>query len=175
MIRAGLVGTMLLACLIYPGTCFATSLKDLQIGVRIVGFLAKPPSAGSPLAVIFDSHNKDSRDDAHNIMTWLSGDSDGAKTSLQPVLVDVHDLGEARGAHVGVVAASSEAGYSSILEFAKKNALVTISAEPACVRAEICTVAVVSAPRVEVIVSRRVSEISDVHFTEAFRMMVTEY
>lgn len=175
MFRAGVVGTVLLACLIYPGACFATSLKDIQIGVRIVGFLTKPPPAGSPLAVVFDSQNKESRDDAHNIMTWLSGETDGVKTSLQPVLIDVHNLAEARGVRVGVIAASSDAGYPAILDLAKKNAMVTISADPACVRSGICTVAVVSAPRVEVIVSRHVSEISDVHFSEAFRMMVTEY
>ncbi|PKU22210.1 hypothetical protein CWS72_22935 [Telmatospirillum siberiense] len=143
--------------------------------MRIVGFLSKPPPVGSPLAVFFDSHSKDSRDDAQNIMALLSGDADSAKTPLMPILVDLHNLEEAQGARVGLIALSSEAGYPAILEFAKKNAVLMISTDPACVRAGICTAAVVSAPRVEVILSRRVSEISDVHFIEAFRMMVTEY
>lgn len=175
MLRAGVLGTMFLACLIYPSTCFATTLKDVQIDVRIVGFLGDPPPPRSPLAVIFDSRSKDSQEDARNIMTWLSAGADGAKTSLLPVMVDVHHLDEVQGAQVGFVASATESGYAAILEFARRNGVVTISSELSCVRAGICTVGVASGPRVEVIVNRHVSEISGVKFTEAFRMMVTEY
>jgi len=158
-----------------PSACFATTLKEVQIGVRVVDFLADPPPPGSFLAVIFDSHNKESQDDARNIMTWLSPGSVGGKTSLLPVMVDVHNLDEVQGVRVAFVASATETGYVAILEFARKHAVVTISSELSCVRAGICTVGIASTPRVEVLVNRHVSETSGVTFTEAFRMLVTEY
>lgn len=175
MLRVRVLGTMLLTCLIYPSACLATTLKDVQIGVRVIDFLADPPLPRSHLAVIFDSYSKDSQEDARSILTWLTTEPVAAKTSLLPVMVDVHNLEEARGMRVGFVAAATEAGYPAISEFARKNHVVTISSELSCVRAGICTVGIASAPRVEVIVNRRVSETSGVDFIEAFRMMVTEY
>jgi hypothetical protein len=154
---------------------FATTLKDVQIGVRVVDFLITPLAPKSPLAIIFDSRNKESQEDAHNIMTWLSEETLGSKTVLLPVLVDVHKLDELHDVRVGYVAAATEVGYPTILEFAKKNSAVIISAELSCVRSGSCTIGVSSDPRIEVIVNRRVSQVSGVNFTEAFRMMVTEY
>jgi hypothetical protein len=92
-------------------------------------------------------------------------------------MVDIRRLGvpEPRKIVVGFVAAATEAGYAAISEFARKNGVVTISAELSCVRSGICAVGIASTPRVEVIVNRQVSEMSGVDFTEAFRMMVTEY
>jgi hypothetical protein len=92
-----------------------------------------------------------------------------------PVLVDIQDLSSVEGVRVGFVASATEAGFGTILELARKNGMLTISSDLSCVRSGRCTVGVSSAPRVEVIVSRQVSQESGVNFTEAFRMMVTEY
>jgi hypothetical protein len=175
MLRACALGSILLTCLLGPSACFATTLKDVQIGVRVVDFLVDPPSPKSSLVIIFDSGSKESQEDARNIMTWLSAESGGAKTSLLPVLLDVHKLDNALAVRVGFVAAGTEDSYAAILEYARKNGAVTISSDLSCVRSGKCTVGVTSAPRVEVIVNRQVSLASGVHFTEAFRMMVTEY
>jgi hypothetical protein len=127
------------------------------------------------LAVIYDSRNKESLDDARNIMSWLSAAPGGAKTSLLPVLLDAHTLDEVRNVRVAFVASATETDYGAITDFARKNGVLTISSELSCVRAGICIVGVTSAPRVEVILNRQLSQASGVEFTEAFRMMVTEY
>jgi hypothetical protein len=164
-----------MACVVFSDACFATTFKDVQIGLRVVDFLVNPPLQQSSVAIIFDSHSRESREDAENMMTWLSSGVGGAKTSLSPVLVDVRDLGGTRGIRVGFVATATESGYDAILEFARRNGALIISAELSCVRNAKCTVGVASAPRVEVIVNREVALESGVNFTEAFRMMVTEY
>ena len=175
MLRAYLPWIMFVVCAIYPRACFATTYKDVQIGMRVMNFLVNPPPSRSSVAIFFDLRSKESQDDAQKIMDWFSADSDAAKTDLIPLLVDVRGLESAVGVRVGFVADAMEAHYPAILEFAKRNGVLTISSDLSCVRSGKCMVRVSSASRVEVIVNRQVSEESGVNFTEAFRMMISEY
>ncbi|MDR3441241.1 hypothetical protein [Telmatospirillum sp.] len=175
MVRAGTLGAIWLACLIFSSTCCATSLKEVRIGLRVVDFLAVPLSPHSRLAILYDSRNKDSQDDAKAILSWVIAERNGVKTSVVPVLVDVHSLDTALEFQIGFLAAGTEASYAAVHDFARTHGVLTISSDLSCVRAAKCSVGVLGAPRVEVSVNRQVLEASGIVFSEAFRMMVTEY
>ena len=69
---------------------------------------------------------------------------------------------------------SSDKAVATMVMFALIPYLVLSSALD-CVRAGNCTVGIASTPRVEVIVSTQQAQASGIQFSEAFRMMVTEY
>lgn len=94
---------------------------------------------------------------------------------MVPFLLDVHNLVGAPAFQVGFLAAGLQSSYGPIGEFARKRGVVTISADLSCVRIGGCVVGVSSIPRVEVWLNRRLSEDAHIGFSEAFRMMVTEY
>jgi len=175
MLRACALGTVLLTCLTWSGTANATSLKDVQIAVRVVDFLIAPPPARSVLAILYDPRVKDSLDDAHAIELWLKDEAVSSKTSLVPQLVDVHNLEEIEGFRIGFLAAGTEASYGAVHDYARKHRVLTISSDITCAKSGKCTIGISSRSRVEVIVNRQVSQDCGIAFTEAFRMMVTEF
>jgi cytolysin (calcineurin-like family phosphatase) len=166
---------LFLSCLAPSGRSTATTLNELQIGVRVFDFMTSPPRAQSPLAVIYDAQNTVSADDARAIVAWLQGGVTSAKAEFRASLVDARRLDEFAGYRFAIVANGSAAYFNIIYDYAKKNQTLTVSADLSCMRSGKCAVGVTSVPRVDVIVNRSVASSCSVEFSEAFRMMVKEY
>lgn len=158
-----------------PGGAAATSTKDLQVGVRGVDFLAEPLRGRIPVAVVHDPANRASQQDALAIAAWLTASGRSAKVELVPMLVEVQDLDRAPPYRVAIIASGLEANFGRILDFARRNVTLTITADLACVRSGACVLGIATEPAVEVIVSRQASAVCGVEFQRAFRMMVKEY
>ncbi|MDR3441132.1 hypothetical protein [Telmatospirillum sp.] len=174
MLRALAVGTLLLTLALLPGTGKATTLNELKVGIRIVDFMVSPPRGPTPIALIYDSQIKTSVDDAQSLLAWLDAIPGGGKTDLIPSLVDIHQLNDDTNFRIGFIAAGMEPHYGRILDYARRNHTLTISADLSCERSGKCVVGVTGAPRVEVIISQQAASACGTEFTEAFRMMVTE-
>jgi hypothetical protein len=170
-----LVALLVALVLGLPGWAAATSTKDLQVGVRGVDFLADPPRGKVPVAVVYDAASKASQQDAQAISSWLTASARGTKAELVPILLEVQDLDRAPAYRVAIIANGLEASFSRILDFARRNVTLTITADLACVRSGACVLGIATEPAVEVIVSRQASTICGVEFQRAFRMMVKEY
>ncbi len=168
-------GFLFLLCLAQPGSCNATTLNELKIGVRVFDFMVAPPRGKTPLAILYDGQNRASLDDARAIQGWVNSGISSAKAELIASLVDARRLDEAPGFRLAIVAAGSDAVDRQILAYAQKNQALTISSDLACLRAGKCVVGVVGAPRVEVIINRDAASRCGIAFSEAFRMMVREY
>jgi hypothetical protein len=153
----------------------ATSLKDLQIGIRGVSFLTEPPQGRIPVAVIHDGQSRSSQQDAAAIAGWLAAEGRTARVELQPVLVDIRELGSAQAFRVAFISAGMTGHFQAISDYARQNGTLTITADLACVKAGGCVLGVTSDPAVEVTLSRQASQASGVDFVRAFRMMVKEY
>jgi hypothetical protein len=174
MLRALAVGMLLLTLTLLPGTGNATTLNELKVGVRVVDFMASPPRGKTSFALIYDSQIKASSEDAQSILNWLNSHVALGKADLVPVLVDIRQLDEGPNFRIGFIAAGMETHYGRIFDYARRNRMLTISADLTCVRAGKCTVGIAGAPRVEVIISQQAALSCGIEFTEAFRMMVTE-
>jgi hypothetical protein len=157
-----------------PQPCAATSLKDIQVGIRGVEFLTDPPRGRVEVAIIRDPQNKGSEQDAEAIEGWVVAASTD-KIDLAPILVDIRDLDRAPPVRIAIVARGLEPYFDQILAFARHNGTLTITADLACVRSGNCILGVVTEPNVEVIVNRRTSLDCGLDFVRAFRMMVKEY
>jgi len=165
----------LIACLLAPpGAAAATSLKDIQIGIRGVEFMVDPPRGQVEVAIIDDGQNKASVQDAQSIVGWLAA-AKGTKVEFVPMLTDVHGLEKAASFRIAIIAAGMESHFAEILDFARRHNTLTITADLACVRIGACVLGVATEPNVEVIVSRQASATCGVDFVRAFRMMVKEY
>jgi hypothetical protein len=173
-VAAALRLPMVLACLLAaPLPAAATSLKDIEIGIRGIAFMSDPPRGRVEVAVIQDGQNRASVQDAHAIAGWIAA-SRNAKIELVPVQVDVRDL-DGAAYKVAVVAQGQETHFARILDFAKRNGTLTITADLACVRTGACVMGIASEPNVEVVVSRDASAACGIGFVRAFHMMVKEY
>ena len=92
-----------------------------------------------------------------------------------PFLLDIRDLDESADLRAVIVADRMKSNYDLLADYGRRRHTLVISSDLDCVRAGKCTVGIASAPRVEVIVSTQQAQASDIQFSEAFRMMVTEY
>ena len=169
------LGMAVLVCLALPTFGHATSLKDVQVGIRTVEFLRDPPQGVTEVAVIYDARRKASEDDARAILVWLLDNARVAKADIVPALVDITELGKDRRFRVAMVANGVPPElFPLILDYSRLNRTVTISNDLSCVRAGQCTLGVASSPRVAVILNRKVATACGVDFVDAFRMMVDE-
>ncbi len=175
MLRALAFGTLLVGCLTVSAPCDATSLKDVKVGVRVFDFVTNLPRGKTNLGIIYDPQRRDSADDAQSILNWFASGAVDNRMGLVPELVDVRRLSEVPGLRAAILADGNEPYFDVIFDYARKNGTLTISSDLACVRDGKCSVGVSSQPRVEVIVSQKASVSCGIQYSEAFRMMVTEY
>ncbi len=167
--------TFVLACLLVPVWGGATTLKDVKIGIHVIDFVTNAPSGRSGIGIVYDARVKESLEDAQLILESLSSPSLHLAAGLKPALVDVRDLDEASSLRAAIVADRMKPHYDTLAEFGRRTRTLVLSSDLDCVRAGKCTVGIASNPRVEVIVSSQQAQASGIQFSEAFRMMVTEY
>lgn len=164
-----------LACLLGPLAVDATTPKDLKIGIHVIDFVTNAPPGRVGLGVVYDSHVRESLEDAQIILASLDSVEMHLPAGLKPVLIDIHDLDESSDLRAVIVADRMKANYDQLADYGRHRHTLVISSDLDCARAGKCTVGIASAPRVEVIVSTQQAQASSIQFSEAFRMMVTEY
>jgi len=161
--------------LLLPVLGEAATLKDIKIGVHVIDFVSNPSAGKNSIGVIFDSRIKESADDAQAIFDSLTSTLPHAPNAAKPVMVDIRDLDESQGMRAAIVADHMKPFYDKLSSYGRKTGTLIISTDLDCVRAAKCTVGIASSPRVEIIVSTQQAQASGIQFSEAFRMMVTEY
>jgi hypothetical protein len=166
---------VVLACLALPGTVAATSMKDVRIGIRVLDFVTSPATGRAAIGIVYDARSKESTDDAQAILDWLSPAEGASRPALSPMMVEVQKLDDVQALKAVIVASGMEGHYDQIVAYGRRTGTLIMSSDLGCVRAAKCTIGVASTPRVEVIVSFQEAQSSGIQFSEAFRMMVTEY
>jgi hypothetical protein len=164
-----------LACLLGPACGGATTLKDVKIGIHVIDFVTNMPAGRAGIGIVYDPRIKESAEDAQLILESLSSPALHLAPGLKPQLIDVRDLDDTANLRVVMVADRMKSFYDSLAEFGRRTRTLVLSSDLDCARAGKCTVSVASTPRVEVIVSSQQAQASGIQFSEAFRMMVTEY
>lgn len=162
-----------LACLLGPLAAGATSPKDLKIGIHVIDFVTNAPAGRTGFGIVYDSRVRESYEDAQQILDALSGQR--LPGGLKPVLVELRDLEDTSNLRALVIADHMKGAYDQLADYGRRTHTLVLSSDLDCVRAGKCTVGIASAPRVEVIVSTQQAQASGIQFSEAFRMMVTEY
>ena len=175
MLRVIASGILFFACLAFYGTCTATTLNELKVGVRVIDFVSNPPRGKTSLAIVFDGASKASTEDAQAIADWLRSGVNPAKSELVPALVDIRQSGWVDGYQIAIIAGGTERYFDTVLDYARRNHTLTITSDLSCVRGGKCAVGVPPEREFEVVINRQVAESCGFEFVEAFRMLVMEY
>ena len=161
------------AALLCAGPAMAEpNARDLAVATRAIGFLEPKLSGPTVVAVVYGAGDGASEADANAIAHGLSAASLGG-VSFKPQLVASTDLAAIARARVVFVAAKTP-NRAAVFGASSKAHAVTISFDMGCVDAGQCVVGVSTEPKVAIVVSRAARQASEVKFSQAFLMLVTE-
>lgn len=153
-----------------PAAAASLSAQDMQVLGRALAFLQPPPRGGG-IAVVFAHDNAASRQDAETIVALLGDGLRSGGSLLRPMLRDSASL--AAGGFSVLVAAEAANG-EAVLAASRANHALCVTGDLAAVQAGACTMAIRSAPRVEVVISHAAAAAAGIEFVAAFRLMVRE-
>ncbi|HXP95437.1 MAG TPA: hypothetical protein VN809_01905 [Telmatospirillum sp.] len=163
-----------LGAVFVSATTKATTLKELQLGIRTTGYMFDPPHGKTEIAILYNPQQPDSDVDARNVQSWLWSEQAMPNVELVPVLVDVNTLDSARSFRIGIVTSGLAPQFDRIFSYSQKHATLTITADLDCVRAGKCAVGVTTSPRMGVFINHTVTNACAIDFLAGFRMMVKE-
>jgi len=146
------------------------SSKDVQVLSRALAFMQPPPAVGE-LAVLYLADNEASRRDAEAISAQIGSGLRVGNAELRPRLVDAATL---TGGRFPVVITAAGANGPQVGAAIRAMHALCVTAELAAVQSGLCTMAVRSEPRVEIVVNHAAAAAAGVEFAAAFRMMIRE-
>lgn len=170
---ASFLGALVVSGLLSVQTsALAASLspKDMDVIARALTFL-QPPLSAAFVAIVYTSTDPASRRDAEEIAGMLSGGLKVGPTVLMPRVLASQAIGA--GGFALMIAATGASG-PEIKEFSRTARIMCVTADMAAVQAGLCTMAVKSLPRVEIVVNHAAASASGTAFAAAFRMMIKE-
>lgn len=165
----GTVGIIASFGLAFP---VASAELNLPVAARVISFLQPPPGGSIPVAIIYEPGNAGSEADAASIER--AGSVAAGKGTLRLKRVPVSALGGLSGMRVAFVTAGLRDAGGQIAAAAARQSILTITSDLGCVQAAHCVVAISSAPRVQITVSRAASKAANIRFGSAFLMLVKE-
>jgi hypothetical protein len=145
---------------------------NLPVASRVISFLQPAPTGTIPGAIIYQPGNAASEAEAASIER--AGPLVAGKGSLRLKRVPVGSLGQLAGVRVAFVTSGLREEESQIAAAAARQSILTITSDLNCVQAAHCVVAISSAPRVQITVSRAASKAANIQFGSAFLMLVKE-
>jgi hypothetical protein len=153
-----------------PAPAASLSAKDLEVLARAAAFV-QSPLPGTVLAVAYAGGDPASRTDAEAIAALLGEGLRVGGTLLRPKPVEVAAL--APGGFAMVIAAAGANG-PALSAASRSGRALCITADLAAVQNGLCTMAIRTAPRVEIVVNHNAAVAAQVEFAAAFRMMIRE-
>jgi hypothetical protein len=147
------------------------SVKDLLVLGRAVAFMQPPPGPDAFVGVVYSPGNAASRQDAEAILVTLGAGLHAGKAILRPKLVDIAAV--AAGGFQVVIAAAGSTG-PELTAAVRQSRTLCVTTDIEAVKAALCTMAIMSEPRVEIVVNHAVSAAAGIEFAAAFRMMIRE-
>ena len=143
-----------------------TSARELHLIARAIGFVRGMPRGAVDVAVI-DGEGADA------VMAAMRPGVTAGGVTLFARRVSLDELEQSR-VRVIVVPEGQREAHARIASIARRMHAVTASTDLACVQADYCVVGVSAQHSNQIRVSREAAEASDVSFSVAFRVLVSE-
>lgn len=174
--RHQLFGLLTLCLLtLLPQTCFAQfTPRDGQIIARALSFSEATPGGALELGIAYAPDRPTSLRQAQSLLAAIGDGLAAGKVTLTARLIPVDQLAGATG--IAGIFVTSDLGpqLDVVIAAARQLHVPTISTEMACVRAARCILGFSSQPTVQIILNHEAANQAGVHFTQAFRMLVSE-
>lgn len=151
----------------------AVTAKDIQVAGRVLGFTSDPLSGDVKVGIVYDPDNAISAQDEHALVTILGGGLTIGNIDLIPVPITIKQLATTSTDIIflteGVGAAAAKVGAQAAQE-----KIPCITTDLAATRAGFCAIGIQTDPKVQITINKVTATASDVYFTSAFMLMVTE-
>ena len=157
-----------------PPAAAGTTVKDVLVAVRTIGFVVNPPTGAVELAVVFDPGRPDSVDEMKTALAALADGTRVGGATVHPVPLAVTELSPLKAFRFVLLTGGVSGYFQTVFDQTRGRGVLTMSTDLACVRAGQCVMGVAAEPRVQVLVNRAASQAAAVEFAVSFRMMITE-
>jgi len=145
---------------------------NIPVATRVISFVQPALSGSIPAAIIYEPGNAASEAEAASIER--AGPLVAGKGSLRLKRVAANALGQLAGVRVAFVTSGLRDVGAQIAAASARQSILTITSDLSCVQAAHCVVAISTAPRVQITVSRAASKAANIQFGSAFLMLVKE-
>jgi hypothetical protein len=166
-----LAAVLMSAPLVSSGHAASLPPLELQILAKALAFLDPPLAGEAVVAIVYAAGNPDSRRDADALAAEIGSSLRIGEATLTPTVVDSAALATSR---FSLVIVATGAASARVLEAARAQHALCVTADLAAVRAGTCTMAIHSNGRVEIYINREAANGAGLTFATAFRIMVHE-
>lgn len=147
--------------------------KDVQVAGRVLSF-ANPPITGTvKLGIVYDPTNAASTADEQALLGILGSGLEVTGTKLIPVPISISNIATSQFDVIFLTSGLGAAAASVGTQAAAKKVLC-ITTDLSVTQAGSCAVTVQTEPKVEITVNKSTLNASDISFSSAFILMITE-
>jgi hypothetical protein len=151
------------------------SAKDVTIATRALTFLENAPKGTADLGVIRDPADPSSVKDAETVKTTIGDGLAIGDLTVHARILTPSEVQNATGLAAVLVTGGSPAAFQDVAAAAKSHKLLTITVDPACIKADLCAMLVRSEPKIQVFSNSRIAQQNGVSFSQTFAMMIKEF
>jgi hypothetical protein len=151
----------------------AASLPPLEIQIlgKALAFLDPPLTGQATVAIVYSAGNPASQRDAEALAAEIGNGLSIGGATLTPLVVSAAALAASR---FSLVITALGAASAPVIEAARAQHALCVTADLAAVQAGTCTMAIHSDRRVEIFINRETANQAGLSFATAFRVMVHE-
>jgi len=172
-IRAGLLGAALLGvAIVCPAGAAEVTAADLQAAMRALGFLSALQNRSAiTVGVVYP--DADSKAQALRVAATLMRQGGPGSATVTATLVTVQDLSQSTQ-HIDalyLLALPAEGGRS-VSDYVKRQSVVSISADPACLDVQACVLMVQARSSMTIVLDTALAQAAGARFSSVFTMLV---
>lgn len=159
---------------VFPAAAADVISGDVEAAVRALGFLDTLQHRSSiSVAVVYKSGNPEAKSLAQRAAAVMGGMSGPNGASLSVAIVAASELAQIphRPDAIYLVPGVAEQGRT-VADYAKRQHVVTISSDPACLDSQCCALMVRAAARTDIVLDTAVARETGASFSSVFMMLV---
>ena len=168
------VATSSFAMCTRPASAEVTS-KDVMVAARALTFLESPPKGTVEIGIVRDAADQASVKDAELIKSVIDQGLSVGDLVVRARILSAGEVQGATGLAAILVTTASPAIVQDMAAGAKNRKLLTITTDPACMRANQCVMLVRSEPKIQVLANSQVAQQNGISFNQTFSMMIKEF
>lgn len=149
--------------------------KDVMVAARALTFLENPPKGTAEIGIISNPADPASVKDAATAKAVIDQGLAVGDLTVHARVLAPSEVQAASGLAAILVTGGTPAVYQEVAAAAKSQRLLTITADPACIKADQCVMLVRSEPKIQVLSNSRVAQQNGVTFSQTFAMMIKEF
>jgi hypothetical protein len=167
-VRAALLSSVL------AGAALAdVSQTDVEVGGRVLGFLATPISGETKLSVVYAPANPASTVDEKALIGLLGTGFKAGNVTFQPTPVELDKIDSVAGGVIFLTGGLGADG-AKVAAMLKAKKLICITTDLAAVQAGYCAIHLKAVPKVQITVNKALADQLGISFGAAFKLMITE-